>query len=106
MLTRPGDLVAFSPPVYPPFFDWVAEAGARLLEVPLSCDETGWRLDLAALEAGKHVLCEKPFASNAREAMEMADAANSFLPPQQRLPAAQAQVREKQAEQVVSEIEC
>jgi cysteine-S-conjugate beta-lyase len=51
VLTRPGDAVAISPPVYPPFFDWVAEAGARLLEVPLSCDETGWRLDLGALEA-------------------------------------------------------
>jgi len=30
---------------------------------------------IRALRAGKHVLCEKPFASNAREAMEMADAA-------------------------------
>jgi cystathionine beta-lyase len=63
VLTRPGDVVAISPPVYPPFFDWVAEAGARLLEVPLSCDETGWRLDLAALEAAfathpaAYVLC-------------------------------------------------
>ena len=34
-LTRPGDAVVISPPVYPPFFDWVPEAGARLLEVPL-----------------------------------------------------------------------
>lgn len=30
---------------------------------------------LRALEAGKHVLCEKPMASNARAAQEMADAA-------------------------------
>ena len=49
VLTRPGDAVAISPPVYPPFFDWVPEAGARLLEVPLARDAAGWRLDLAAL---------------------------------------------------------
>jgi len=30
---------------------------------------------LAALDAGKHVICEKPLASNAREAQEMADRA-------------------------------
>jgi cystathionine beta-lyase len=63
VLTRPGDAVAISPPVYPPFFDWVTEAGARLLEVPLACDPAGWRLDLAALEAAfathpaAYVLC-------------------------------------------------
>ena len=51
VLTRPGDAVVISPPVYPPFFDWVPEAGARLLEVPLACTAAGWRLDLAALEA-------------------------------------------------------
>jgi cystathionine beta-lyase len=44
----PGDAVAISPPVYPPFFDWAPEAGARLLEVPLTGE---FRLDLAALEA-------------------------------------------------------
>ncbi len=64
VLTRPGDAVVISPPVYPPFFDWVTEAGARLLEVPLACDATaGWHLDLAALEAAfathpaAYVLC-------------------------------------------------
>ncbi|HEX3593042.1 MAG TPA: aminotransferase class I/II-fold pyridoxal phosphate-dependent enzyme [Pseudonocardiaceae bacterium] len=50
VLTRPGDVVAVSPPVYPPFFDWVPEAGARLLEVPLAHGADGWRLDLPALE--------------------------------------------------------
>jgi cystathionine beta-lyase len=63
VLTRRGDAVAISPPVYPPFFDWVPEAGARLLEVPLARDAAGWRLDLAALEAAfathpaAYVLC-------------------------------------------------
>ncbi len=64
VLTRPGDAVVISPPVYPPFLDWVTEAGARLLEVPLACDAAaGWRLDLAALEAAfathpaAYVLC-------------------------------------------------
>ena len=48
VLTRPGDAVAISPPVYPPFLHWPQEAGARLIEVPLTAD---LRLDLAALEA-------------------------------------------------------
>ena len=63
VLIRPGDAVVISPPVYPPFFDWVPEAGARLLEVPLACGPAGWRLDLAALETAfathpaAYVLC-------------------------------------------------
>ena len=63
VLTRPGDAVVISPPVYPPFFDWVPEAGARPLEVPLAHTAAGWRLDLAALEAAfathpaAYVLC-------------------------------------------------
>jgi predicted dehydrogenase len=32
---------------------------------------------LRAIAAGKHVLCEKPFASNEAEAAEVADAAKS-----------------------------
>ena len=63
VLSRPGDAVVISPPVYPPFFDWVPEAGARVLEVPLARGAAGWRLDLAALEAAfathpaAYVLC-------------------------------------------------
>ncbi|MEV6601078.1 aminotransferase class I/II-fold pyridoxal phosphate-dependent enzyme [Actinoplanes sp. NPDC051346] len=48
VLTRAGDAVVVSPPVYPPFFHWAAEAGAQLREVPLTAD---LRLDLAGLEA-------------------------------------------------------
>jgi cystathionine beta-lyase len=47
LLTRPGDSVVISPPVYPPFFNWAPEAAARLHEVPLTGD---FRLDLGALE--------------------------------------------------------
>jgi cystathionine beta-lyase len=47
VLTRPGDAVVISPPVYSPFFDWVPETGARILEVPLRDNA----MDLAALEA-------------------------------------------------------
>jgi cysteine-S-conjugate beta-lyase len=63
VLTRPGDSVVINPPVYPPFFDWVPEAGARLHEVPLTRDGSGFRLDLEALQAAfathpaAYVLC-------------------------------------------------
>ena len=62
-LTRPGDRVVISPPVYPPFFSWVPEAGRELVEAPLRHGPDGWRLDLAALEtafaagAKAYVLC-------------------------------------------------
>jgi cysteine-S-conjugate beta-lyase len=49
-LIRPGDAVVISPPVYPPFFDWVPEAGARTLEVPLVERDGRPRLDLDGLE--------------------------------------------------------
>ncbi|SFC96790.1 cystathione beta-lyase [Nocardioides terrae] len=50
--------VALSPPVYPPFYGWIREVGARTVEVPLREDDAdggaacaGTRLDLPALEA-------------------------------------------------------
>lgn len=50
VLAGPDDVVVISPPVYPPFFEWAAEAGALLREVPLARGDDGWRLDLGALE--------------------------------------------------------
>lgn len=67
VLTRPGQAVVISPPVYPPFFTWPAEAGAEVVEVPLTGgdpgDRAGWRLDLPGLRrafaagAAVYVLC-------------------------------------------------
>jgi cystathionine beta-lyase len=54
---EPGDRVVITPPVYPPFFDLVPEAGGVVVEVPLvdasaSVDVAGSRsLDLDALES-------------------------------------------------------
>lgn len=50
-VTRPGDRVVVTPPVYPPFFTSVAEVGATVERVPLNHDENGWSLDLAGIEA-------------------------------------------------------
>jgi cystathionine beta-lyase len=46
-LTEPGDGVVITPPVYPPFFDGIPEAGRRVVEVPLRDGE----LDLDGLDA-------------------------------------------------------
>ncbi|KHL15623.1 cystathionine beta-lyase [Mumia flava] len=47
LVTGPGDAVVVSPPVYPPFFAFVAHAERRVVEAPLGADG---RLDLDALE--------------------------------------------------------
>ncbi|MFF0910477.1 MalY/PatB family protein [Microbacterium enclense] len=50
-VTRPGDRVVVTPPVYPPFFDTVEEAGAVVELVPLLDHGDGWELDLPGIEA-------------------------------------------------------
>jgi cystathionine beta-lyase len=50
-VTAPGDGVVICPPVYPPFFDLIPEAGARVVEVPLLDDGAAWSLDLQGIEA-------------------------------------------------------
>lgn len=50
-ICSPGDAVVINPPVYAPFFHWIAETRTRLLEAPLRQDASGrWRLDLDTLE--------------------------------------------------------
>ena len=46
----PGDRVIVNPPVYPPFFDLVTEAGGVVERVPLRDTGASWELDLEAIE--------------------------------------------------------
>lgn len=59
-LIAPGDRVVITPPVYPPFFSYIPEAGGVVEEVPLltGADGADWSLDLAGIEGA--------FASGAR----------------------------------------
>lgn len=50
-VTQPGDRVIVTPPVYPPFYELVAEAGAEVLRVPLIDTGAEWRLDLEGIRA-------------------------------------------------------
>ena len=62
------------PNVRDSYDDLVADADVDAVYVPLpNAFHAEWTL--AALEHGKHVLCEKPFAANAEEAARVADAA-------------------------------
>ncbi|MDF2562511.1 MAG: aspartate aminotransferase [Microbacterium sp.] len=50
-VTQPGERVVVTPPVYPPFYDLVAEAGAEVERVPLRDTGTRWELDLDGIRA-------------------------------------------------------
>ncbi|WP_298036679.1 aminotransferase class I/II-fold pyridoxal phosphate-dependent enzyme [uncultured Microbacterium sp.] len=50
-VTRPGDRVVVTTPVYPPFFDLVEEAGAVVERISLRDTGDGWELDHEAIEA-------------------------------------------------------
>ncbi len=50
-VTQPGERVVVTPPVYPPFFDLVSEAGAEVARVPLIDNGTEWELDLDGIRA-------------------------------------------------------
>jgi predicted dehydrogenase len=59
------------------FTDWEALAACEEIDTVSVCLPTVFHAPatIAALEAGKHVLCEKPMAPNADQAQAMADAA-------------------------------
>ena len=62
------------PVTHPSYDALLADPDVDAVYVPLPNSlHAPWTL--AAIAAGKHVLCEKPFASNAAEAAEVADAA-------------------------------
>ncbi|MCZ4300882.1 MalY/PatB family protein [Microbacterium oxydans] len=48
-VTQPGERVVVTPPVYPPFYDLVAESGAEVERVPLRDTGIGWEPDLAGI---------------------------------------------------------
>ena len=50
-VTEPGDRVIITPPVYPPFYDCIPEAGAVVERVPLRDSGAAWELDLAGIES-------------------------------------------------------
>jgi cystathionine beta-lyase len=48
---QPGERVVITPPVYPPFYELVAEAGAEVERVPLRDTGTSWELDLDGIRS-------------------------------------------------------
>ena len=84
-LTRPGDSVVITPPVYPPFFATVREVGCRVSEAPLAWGDGRVELDLDAIDraftagAGVLLLCNPHNPTgrvfNARELRAVAELA-------------------------------
>ena len=55
-VSKPGESVAISSPVYSSFFRWVEEVGLKIVDAPLRHNESAedavhWRLDLDAIES-------------------------------------------------------
>ena len=69
--------------IYSKFEDLLTDAGVDLIDICLPTSEHP-RCSIAALAAGKHVVCEKPLARTSAQAREIAAAATSaatyFLP--------------------------
>lgn len=95
-VTEPGDGVIITPPIYPPFFDIVTEASAKVVEVPMGggIDE-GWSLDLDGIDAA--------FAAGAK-AMVLCNPHNPIghVPPRETL-AALAEIAARHGATIVSD---
>lgn len=52
--TDPGDGIIIQPPVYYPFSTAIEKTGRMLVENPLVCDGTSWRMDFEGLETLAH----------------------------------------------------
>lgn len=95
-VTAPGDGVVITPPIYPPFFDIVTEAGGAVVEVPMlgGIDE-GWSLDLDGIDHA--------FAAGAR-AMVLCNPHNPIgLVPDAATLAALASIAERHGATIVSD---
>ena len=62
--------------VHDSYADVIADPNVDAIYNPLPISEHH-KWTVASVEAGKHVLCEKPFASNTSEAIEMVEAGNA-----------------------------
>lgn len=49
-LVAPGEGVVITPPVYPPFYDFIPEAGGVVVEVPMLDDGEAYSLDLDGID--------------------------------------------------------
>lgn len=49
-LIAPGEGVVITPPVYPPFWDFIDEAGGAVVEVPMLDDGSAYALDLEGID--------------------------------------------------------
>jgi cystathionine beta-lyase len=88
VLTKPGDAVLVSSPVYSSFYHWIEEVHAQVVDAPLKLKDHDWVLDLEAIErafiAGVKVymLCspQNPVGRvhTAQELTELAELADKY----------------------------
>ena len=63
LFTKPGDRVLLSSPIYHNFYTWIAETHLTKVDVPFVETDSGWTLDMAAVETAYrtgikvHLLC-------------------------------------------------